>query len=189
VAAPFSSSRQRRRGVGPFRAGLLAIALLAVLGYFGFTKANPFSSPYKLNAAFATASNLKPNSPVRIAGVEVGKVKKVEAVSGTHGARIEMEIQDRGLPIHRDAQLKVRPRIFLEGNFFVDLRPGSPSAPVLHDGATIPVSQTAGPVQFGDLLSTLQSDTRADLQSFLREFASGLRGAGARGFNQSIPYW
>ena len=172
-----------------FRAGVLAIVVLAVLGYFGFTKANPFSSPYRLNAAFATSSNLKPNSPVRIAGVEVGKVKKVEAVSGAHGARVEMEIRDNGLPIHQDAQLKVRPRIFLEGNFFVDLSPGSPSAPVLHDGATIPVTQTAGPVQFGDLLSTLQSDTRADLQSFLREFASGLRGAGARGFNQSIPYW
>ena len=34
-----------------------------------------------------------------------------------------MEIEDKGLPIHKDATLKIRPRIFLEGNFFVDLSP------------------------------------------------------------------
>ena len=38
-----------------------------------------------------------------------------------------MEIDDKGLPIHKDATLKIRPRIFLEGNFFVDLKPGTPS--------------------------------------------------------------
>ena len=43
-----------------------------------------------------------------------------------------------GLPIHKDATLKIRPRIFLEGNFFVDLQPGTPSAPTIDDGDTIP---------------------------------------------------
>ena len=38
-----------------------------------------------------------------------------------------MEINEKGLPIHRDATAKVRPRIFLEGNYFVDLKPGTPS--------------------------------------------------------------
>ena len=42
-----------------------------------------------------------------------------------------MEIDEKGLPIHKDATLKIRPRIFLEGNFFVDLKPGSPSSPTL----------------------------------------------------------
>ena len=31
-----------------------------------------------------------------------------------------------GRPIHDDARAKIRPRIFLEGNFFVDLEPGTP---------------------------------------------------------------
>jgi phospholipid/cholesterol/gamma-HCH transport system substrate-binding protein len=179
----------RERGLSPLRAGVIALVLILVLSYFGFTKANPFANPYELNAVFETAGNLKPRSPVRIAGVDVGKVTKVEPVNGTGGARVEMEIHERGLPIHADAQLKVRPRIFLEGNFFVDLEPGSPSAPSLDDGGTIPVTQTAAPVQFGDLLSALQSDTRDDLRTFLREYSKGLEGAGARGFNQSIRYW
>ena len=189
----------RRKGRGPrdtgmtrVRAGLLALVVILVGTYFGFTKANPFASPYELTAAFDTVNNLKPNSPVRIAGVDVGKVKTVEAVSGDSGAAVvKMEITEAGLPIHEDATMKIRPRIFLEGNFFVDLSPGSPSAAEIEEGdnTTIPTTQTSAPVQFGDLLASLQSDTRADLQVFLQEYAKGLRGGGAEAFNRSIKYW
>ena len=79
-----------------------------------------------------------------------------------------MEIDEKGLPIHKDATLKIRPRIFLEGNFFVDLTPGTPSAPTLDDGDTIPVTQTATPVQLDQVLTALQSDTREDLQKTAR---------------------
>jgi phospholipid/cholesterol/gamma-HCH transport system substrate-binding protein len=175
----------------PFRAGLIALIAIALISFVGLTRWNPFASPYRLEAVFRTANNLQPNSPVRIAGVEVGKVTKVEPVdTAGGGARVTMEIHDKGLPIHRDATLKVRPRVFLEGNFFVDLEPGSPSSPVRGDGARpIPMTQTSAPVQVGEVLSALQSDTRADLQRFLREYARGLEGGGARGFNRSIRYW
>jgi phospholipid/cholesterol/gamma-HCH transport system substrate-binding protein len=170
------------------KAGVIAVVLIAVFGWFGFTKANPFADPFELEAAFRTANGLKPNSPVRIAGVEVGKVVKVEPVPGG-GARAEMQIEDRALPIHRDARLKVRPRIFLEGNFFVDIHPGSPSAPAVENGDLIPATQTAAPVQLGDVLAELQRDARDDLKVFLAEYAKGLSGKGARGFNDSIRYW
>jgi phospholipid/cholesterol/gamma-HCH transport system substrate-binding protein len=170
------------------RSGVIALVLIVVLGWFGFTKANPFSDPFELEAAFRTANGLKPNSPVRIAGVEVGKVVKVEAVPGG-GARVAMQIQDRALPIHRDAKLKVRPRIFLEGNFYVDVQPGSPSAPAVENGDVIPATQTAAPVQLGDVLTELQRDAREDLKVFLDQYAKGLEGEGARGFNQAIRYW
>jgi virulence factor Mce-like protein len=173
-----------------FRAGVIAIVLIAILSFFGFTKTNPFSHPYELHAVFDNVNNLKPNSPVRIAGVDVGKVKKVEPVTkGDGAARVTMEIKKKGLPIHKDATVKVRTRIFLEGNFFVDLSPGSPSSPDMPSGDTIPIQHTAAPVQFGQLLTALQSDTREDLKVFLREYSKGLSGKGAEGFNQSIRYW
>jgi hypothetical protein len=37
--------------------------------------------------------------------------------------------QEEGLPIHKDARLKIRSRIVLEGNFFVEMSPLSPLAP------------------------------------------------------------
>ena len=82
--------------------------------------------------------------------------------------------------------MKIRPRVFLEGNFFVDIKPGSPSAPTLDSGKTIPTTQTAAPVQFGDVLTALQTDTRADLQVFLKEYSKGLEGKGAEGFNEAL---
>jgi virulence factor Mce-like protein len=167
--------------------GLIALAVLAVLLFFGWTKEIPLRSHYELRAAFATSNNLRPGSPVRIAGVEVGKVTKVEPNDA--GALVTMRIEDEGRPVHADATAKIRPRIFLEGNFFVDLTSGSPSAPELEDGATIPVQQTATPVQLDEVLTALQSDTREDLKVLLREYGKGLQGAGARGFNRSIPYW
>ena len=180
----------QHKGMPAFRAGVIALVIVLVATYFGFTKANPFANPYELEAVFDTVNNLKTRSPVRVAGIEVGKVTKVEAIEeGDGAARVTMEIQDKALPIHEDAELKIRPRIFLEGNFFVDLQPGSPTSPELADGGTIPMSQTAAPVQFGDLLAALQSDTREDLQVFLKEYSKALEDGGADGFRASIKYW
>jgi phospholipid/cholesterol/gamma-HCH transport system substrate-binding protein len=181
---------RRSNGMSPFRAGILALVIVGLFTYFGFTKANPFANPYEFKAVFNDVNNLKPKSPVRIAGVDVGKVLKVEPVSeGKGAAEVTMQLQDKALPIKKDAELKIRPRIFLEGNFFVDLEPGSPSARELDEGDTIPITQTAAPVQFGDLLTALQSDTRTDLQTFLREYSKGLEKGGAEGFNEAIKYW
>ena len=181
---------KRSNGMSPFRAGVLALVLVVLGTYFGFSKANPFANPYEFKAVFNDVNNLKPKSPVRIAGVEVGKVVKVEPVNDGRGAaEVTMEMDDKGLPIKEDAELKIRPRIFLEGNFFVDLEPGSPSADELEKDETIPVTQTAAPVQWGDLLTALQSDTRSDLQTFLREYSKGLDEGGAEGFNQAVEYW
>ena len=49
-----------------------------------------------------------------------------------------MELKPSALPLHQDARLKVRSRIFLEGNFFVDLQPGTPASPELGDDDVIP---------------------------------------------------
>jgi phospholipid/cholesterol/gamma-HCH transport system substrate-binding protein len=181
----------RRRGFSKnqqARYGLIALIVMAIGTFFGFTKWNPFAEFYEFSAAFETVSDIKAGSPVRIAGVNVGKVAEVRP--GPDGSAVlDMEIRDDGLPIKEDATLKVRPRIFLEGNWFVDLSPGSPSAPALEEGETIPVQQTSAPVQFGQVLTALQSDTRQDLQIVLDEYGRALEPKGAEGYARSIKYW
>lgn len=181
----------RRRPANTFRIGLIVLIVLGVVTYLGMTKTNPFSDNYEFKAAFTTVHDLKPRSPVRIAGIEVGRVLEVETVGDGRSAAglVTIELKDKGLPIHADATLKVRPRLFLEGNYFVDLQPGSPSAPLLKEGATIPATQTAAPVAVGDVLSALQSDTREDLKTVLKEYGAALEGEGAKGYNRSIRYW
>ena len=166
--------RGQRRGRSFFSIGLFALVLVAVGTYLGFTKDIPFTRGFELRAVFESANSIRLNSPVRIAGVNVGKVKRVEPQAGTDSAVITMEIDEDGLPIHKDATAKIRPRIFLEGNFFVDLRPGTPGAPTVDDGDTLRVTQTATPVQLDELLTALQSDTRQDLKDVLDALGTAL---------------
>jgi len=177
-----------RAGMTPFKAGLIALVLIVVFSFFGFSRYSPFKHEFTLYATFQSANNLQPKSPVRIAGINVGQVDEVTPIKSGNGlARVKMEIEKKGLPIHRDATAKVRPRIFLEGNFFVDLQPGTPSAPLARSGYDIPVQQTSFPVQFGQLLTALQANTRQDLQVFLREFGTNALGnGGAQAYNQSL---
>ncbi len=178
---------RRRGGMSPFKAGLIAIVLIAIGTYLGFTKSIPFRQHFEINAAFTSSNNIRTNSPVRIAGVEVGKVSKVEPTSpGANSALVTMRISDSGRPIHRDATAKIRPRIFLEGNFFVDLSAGSPGEPELEDGDTIPITQTATPVQLDQVLKALKAPTREELQATLGELASAYDAGFAKAFNETL---
>jgi phospholipid/cholesterol/gamma-HCH transport system substrate-binding protein len=164
----------RRRPRSPVVIGLIAVVVIAVLVFLGFTKDIPFTRPFEVNATFSSANSIRPGSPVRIAGVDVGKVEAIKPQEGGNGAVVVLQIDDDGLPLHSDATAKIRPRIFLEGNFFVDLEPGSPSAPELDDGDTIAVTQTATPVQLDEVLTSLQSDARQDLKDVLDGLAVAL---------------
>ncbi|HEX8123624.1 MAG TPA: MlaD family protein [Solirubrobacteraceae bacterium] len=171
--------RKDRRGMSAVVVGLIALVLISIGTYLGFTKDIPLTKGYRVNGVFESATSIRANSPVRVAGVNVGKVKKVSRYQDTDMSVVEMEINKAGLPIHKDATMKIRPRIFLEGNFFVDLSPGTPGSPVLKDGDTIRVTQTSTPVQFYDLLTALQADTREDLQTLLEEYGKALQGEAA----------
>ena len=166
--------RKDRTGRNPIVVALIAIVVIGLIVYFGFAKNNPFSQPFQFQAVFSSANSIRISSPVRIAGVNVGKVVKVEGQEGTNNAIVTMEMQNEGLPIHKDAELKIRPRIFLEGNFFVDLKPGTPEAPMIAEGDTIPAGQTAIPVQLDQVLTSLQQSTRRNLQVLLIELGAGL---------------
>lgn len=156
----------------PIRFAIVFLVVIAIAVYFGFTKAIPFKHGYRLNAQFASAINIKPKSPVRIAGVDVGKVTGIERAGQT--GLVKMEIESKGLPIHSDATVKIRPRIFLEGNWFVELQPGSPSAKTLASGSTLPSTQTSDPVQLDQVLDALNTDTRKNLQEFLIGYGDAL---------------
>jgi ABC-type transporter Mla subunit MlaD len=191
---------RRKRIVSPFVAGAVGIVLLILLSYGVYTKfANPFASSYTVHAMFSSANGLKQDSQVRIAGINVGKVQSVSPVKGCKlsnnpdggqctAADVTLAINGNGLPIHKDATFWIRPRIFLEGNFFVDVNPGTPSAPTAPEGFTFPIQQGRGPVQFDQLLTSLQQNTRANLQTLLQQYGLAVK-QGGPAYNASIDWW
>ncbi len=152
---------------------LIFILVFTVGPYLAFTKHVPFTGyGYTLNATFSNGVNISKNSPVRIAGVDVGKV--IEVGRDGDNTEVTFTVAGAGRPIHDDAFAAIRPRIFLEGNFFVELDPGSPSAPELGSDGTIPVSHTSTGVQLDQILTSLQSPVRADLSRLLESFGTAL---------------
>ena len=66
-----------------WRPYLVTVGLVVVLGlvtYFAFHPRLPFSHGYRVDAMFQSSSGLRKGSPVRIAGVDVGKVVKAQQI-------------------------------------------------------------------------------------------------------------
>jgi virulence factor Mce-like protein len=166
--------RWAERGLSPIKASLAGIALLLIASYFVFTKQLPFTNHYTINAVVANSNLLGKTSPVRIGGVDVGKVTSTSRYRHTKLALVTMEIDNTSQEIHSDATIAIRPRLFLEGNFYVQLSPGTPNAPRLSDGGTIPLDHTSPPVQVDQVLSVLTTSTRSQLQRLLQGLGEAL---------------
>jgi phospholipid/cholesterol/gamma-HCH transport system substrate-binding protein len=160
-------------GPGPTAVGLFVVLLIVFGFYIAFAKQLPFTGAgYEVSATFQNAANIRTGSPVRIAGVNVGEVKSVERVG--EDSRVTFTVTNDGRPIHTDAFVKIRPRIFLEGNFFLDVDPGSPSRPELPSDGSIPIGHTATAVQLDEVLTALQSPVRQNLRDLLEGFGTAL---------------
>jgi phospholipid/cholesterol/gamma-HCH transport system substrate-binding protein len=175
------------RGMGnsrlaDWKIGLIAIVLTVVAFYLAFAKSIPFTGDgYTLKAVVQDAQGIRAKAPVRVAGVNVGEVVSAEHLTDENGdgvdaAVITMSLNEDAKPIHDDATLQLRPRLFLEGNLFVDLKTGTPGGGEMESGDVIPLERTSISVQLDQVLTTLQAPIREDLQIFLQEFGTALCG-------------
>ncbi|MBO0767180.1 MAG: MCE family protein [Solirubrobacterales bacterium] len=145
----------------------ICIIIPLLIIYYAFEQKLPFiSSSYTDYAMVSNSVNVMPHSPVRIAGVDVGEVTSVQPAP-PNGTKIAFTLQKTALPIHTDATMTIRDRVFLEGGYYLGLEPGSPSAPVAKQGFTIDQQHTNSPVQFYQLLSTFDTNARQNLETLL----------------------
>ncbi len=162
--------RRSRRSAAVVALGLAAVTLAAFVGL------QPFKNSYEIEGVFTSANQLRAGSEVRIAGVKVGEVASIRS-GPEHTSIVTLRIDEAGRPIHEDAELSIEPRLILEGNFYVALRPGSPGMPELARGATVPKHQTSTPVQLDQVLNTFDLATRGALHRSFGELAEGLGAA------------
>lgn len=166
--------RWAERGISPLKALLVGVVLLLVASYFVFEKQLPFTHHYTITAIVRNSNLLVPGSPVRIGGADVGKVASTGRYRNTNLAQVTMEIDSDSQEIHKDATIAIRPRLFLEGNFYVQLEPGTPQAPAMPDGGTIPSSRTSDPVQLDQVLDAFPASARGQLQQLLQGLGEAL---------------
>lgn len=149
------SFRERR----PWLVGITCLVLIAagVTGAFSINRFQGLRGVYTLSADVADAAGLQAGNEVRVAGVKVGTVKRVELTPDA--ARVEMEIQDDvQIPVESSLEVKLKT---LLGQKFVDLQmprafleaatagsdPDDATAGYFEPGDVIPFDQTSVPFE------------------------------------------
>src|ERR687898_60830 len=133
--------------------------------------------PFQLKAEMETAQAVTPGQgqTVRVAGVRIGDIGKVEYEDGN--AVVTMDIDQEFLPVYKDATVLLRPKTGLK-DMFLELDPGTEEAGEYDEEETIPVANTAPDVNLDEVLQFLDTDTRAYLRLLLVGGGEGLRGRG-----------
>src|SRR5256714_3153437 len=187
--------RQRRRTdgtPGPFRLaaadagkspvkvliGLLAAGALAA-GMLG----NVFGNHgYTVTAYFLSAEGLTQENDVVINGARVGKVLSVGIAPDNGpsqgGAQVVLAIDGPSAPLHRGTRATIRPKGLL-GNPFVELTAGPASAATIPSGGTLPIQDTASPVDLDQGMDLFDPQTRTRIQTLTREGGTALANRGS----------
>ncbi len=134
--------------------------------------------PTQIKAAFSTAQAVTPGQgqTVRVSGVKIGDVGKVELKQGRALVTLDIDAEFKDL-IREDATALLRPKTALK-DMFVEITPGDDRSPVAKEGYVIPVSNTLPDVNPDEFLSALDVDTREYLKLLVNGAGQGLKGRG-----------
>ncbi len=167
----------------PSIAKVLTMALfsLSCLGlmlfmWLSFGGTLPFKAQgYRFEVAFTNAQQLADDADVRIAGVNVGKVvaKKLDPTGDRTLATVELQPQFS--PIRKDAKAILRIKTLL-GETYVDLTPGTPTAPPLPDDGRLNDGLVQHAVQLPEIFNSLDPQTRNAFQVWQQQLSTAVSG-------------
>jgi len=166
-----------------FALSCFGIVLFLWLSFGGPMPLNP--QGYRFKAAVSEATTLSVEADVRLAGVSVGKVKSTELEK--RGARtvMEIELDKKFAPIPSDTKAILRQKTLL-GETFVELTPGSSSAPKLADGATLKASQVEPTVELDEILAAFDKPTREAFREWAKGNAKAIGGDAPQNLNDAL---
>lgn len=140
--------------------GVLAITLLVVFNINGLV--DTFGRHYQV--MLPEAAGLKQGDPVRVSGLNVGRVGTVK-LSGP-GVLVDFSLTDDDIELGSQTRAKVSVETVL-GDKALELE--SDGSGVLETGATIPMSRTSVPYDVTEALSDLQrTSSRIDVRNVAR---------------------
>src|SRR5574341_107012 len=146
------------------RVGIFVLVGLTILGtmiiMFGFQNVRFFQDTYRLTAVFNFTSGVVIGAPVRLAGVNVGKVTTIE-LSGDEANHVYLHLQ-----IHKDVVIRKDVRLLINslgilGEKYLEFIPKSTTAEPLEEGDKILGEE---PIPLSDVVTeglNLVSDFRA----------------------------
>jgi virulence factor Mce-like protein len=135
------------------------------------------SEGYRFQVRFPEATQLAEQSDVRISGVPVGKVIKIET-GPDNTTEATLEMRSRYAPVATDARAMLRQKSLL-GETYVDLTTGDASKGTIDDGGLLAESAVAPTVELDEIFRTFDKDTQQAFQTWMQSQASSVNGRGA----------
>jgi phospholipid/cholesterol/gamma-HCH transport system substrate-binding protein len=153
---------------------LVSSALLVAFAAGGVTAADAHPA-VTIHAEFTDAGAIIPGNDVLVDGVKAGEVQKLRLADGK--ALVTISVGSAFTPLHTDARVTIK-AVSLLGERYIDVDRGSPSAPVLQDGAVVPAAQTGRTIELQEFLDVVNDPAGAALAALIVAFGEGLEGRG-----------
>ncbi|MGE4426180.1 MAG: MlaD family protein [Solirubrobacteraceae bacterium] len=157
---------------------LLCAALASWVVFRNQTFERPWAEHVQVRVAVDDAKGVQVNHQVRVAGVVVGVVKRIDLTD--HRPVLTLSLERRYAPVYRDARLRVRPQTPLNDMYVAIEDRGSPRAGVLGAEQVLAAERTTSPVDVSRVLNTFDADTRVRLGRVLDGLQRGLDDEGGR---------
>lgn len=155
-----------------FTLGLIIMGILLELG----GEWNPFEKRLHYKTYLSSTVGLKVGDSVRLAGVDVGKIKEI----ALEGNRVKVAFYVRkGTEIKTDTVASMRLTNLLGGQF-LSLSFGSPATPILPDGSVVKSKEIVNIDMIAENVSELAKDARTlvnDLNEVVSDNRDNLRDA------------
>jgi virulence factor Mce-like protein len=140
---------------------------------------------YRFSATIPEAATLAVEADVRMAGVNVGKVKSKELQSGAARTLIEVELREPYAPIAKDARAILRQKTLL-GETYVEISPGHRAAGMLPDGGRLRSANVEPTVELDEIFNAFDEPTRHAFQEWLAELTEAVAGGRSQDLNDAI---
>ncbi len=121
-------------GIFVFIGMLILFIIVFSIGDFYF-----WNPGYSVKAYFKYINGVEESAPVRFAGVTAGEVKEIRILPGTQDQQGSVELSlwvQQRVTIPEDSIVSIN-TLGLLGEKYVEITPGSPSAPLIKDGGQI----------------------------------------------------
>jgi virulence factor Mce-like protein len=149
-----------------FTLSVFAILIFLWLAFGGTVPMKP--EGYRFTVHMPEAATLAEEADVRMAGVNVGKVKSKELDKGGARTIVEVQLDEAYAPIPKDTHAILRQKTLL-GETYLELTPGNKSAGTLDDGDRLANSQVEPTVELDEIFTAFDPDTRKAFKEWVKE--------------------
>jgi len=149
-----------------FTLSVFAILIFLWLAFGGSVPLKP--EGYRFTVHMQEAATLAEEADVRMAGVNVGKVKSKELDKGGARTIVEVQLDEAYAPIPKNTRAILRQKTLL-GETYLELTPGNTQAGTLEDGNRLANAQVEDTVELDEIFTAFDPDTRRAFKDWVTE--------------------